>query len=224
MNVERVNVERVNVEGVNVEGVNNSNNSVNFGERDNLKCLFCSSYNRGLEGVLDSWLDIRREFPTATLDIYYGRETWGILTKEKLSELIEKIESLKLQGVNEMGRVSHRLLFERMHKASVLVNISRFEETYGIVFAKAMAAGMSVVGTDVIDSKIVHPSIELMDRRKSDEILRDEFTEKLIGVLRSASIGELEEERGKYIQYAKDNLTWYASALRLVDFIEETLD
>ncbi len=110
--------------------------------RDFYKCIYASNYSRGLEDLLEIWPHIRKRFPQASLDIYYGRETWGIMTPTEMAQLCIKIEDLKNQGVTEMGKVSHAALARAMFLAGFwLFPYKNFSETFCIVGAMAQQAG-----------------------------------------------------------------------------------
>jgi len=57
-------------------------------ERKPYSCAYISNYARGLTLLLDIWPTIKSKFPKATLDIYYGRNTFGLLNDEGLNKII----------------------------------------------------------------------------------------------------------------------------------------
>lgn len=199
-------------------------NGVDFGElnpqaeRDPSLCGFFSAYHRGLLGVLESWSEIREAHPDAKLEIYYGRQGWGLNTEQEMAKIIPLIESLKEHGVTEKGRVSHKQLAEAMSRTSLMVNTSKFQETYGIVHAKSAAAGVILVGTDVIDPSLLPAEIELLNH--NDPQLKNNFIKLVIQRLGEAKTGQLEELREKCKQHARDHLGWDRSAKRMADFLE----
>ncbi len=65
------------------------------------------------------------------------------------AKLVRKIRSLGLDGTLQVrGALAREQVLERMERAKVLLHTSRFE-AFGLVFAEALAAGMSVVSTPV---------------------------------------------------------------------------
>lgn len=112
-------------------------------KRDKYKCIYASNYTRGLSILLSVWPFVKQQIPQATLDIYYGRETYNALDKNQFQILINTLTSLKPLGVNEMGKVGHQQLADVMCSASVwsypcLGN----SETFCITAVKAQAAGL----------------------------------------------------------------------------------
>lgn len=122
-------------------------------------CAYISNYGRGLDILLDLWPRIRSEYKEATLDIYYGRNTWGVLNEAQTKAIIKKIEDLKEQGVVEHGMVSHSKLAEELKTKSLLLYPSNtMSETFCISVVKAAAAGVICVTTRLAAlAETVHP-------------------------------------------------------------------
>lgn len=114
---------------------------------------YFSSYSRGLECLLQLWPQIRAEVPDATLDIYYGWQSWDALAgaegppfKARINALLDE---LKTQGVTEHGRVSHEELAEAMKRTKVWAYPTEFHEIHCITALKAQEAGCYPVVTNV---------------------------------------------------------------------------
>ena len=168
-------------------------------------CIYASNYARGLALLLEIWPEIRKEFPTATLDIYYGRQTWGTMSKENEQALIKRLEDMKELGVTEKGMVGHQELADAMQNASVLTYPCNVEsETFCITAVKAQAAGMVPVTTRIgALRETVHPKAPTLDKMNKPKDYRD----KLIGVLRRIEKAGL--SRDDYIAFAH-TYTWDA--------------
>ncbi len=111
-------------------------------EKENpYSCIYASNYSRGLEELLEFWPTVKKQFPKATLDIYYGWNHWGNLSPERESYLKEHIERLKPLGVEEHGQVSHETLARAFEKASFWTYPCKAEETFCITALKAQFAG-----------------------------------------------------------------------------------
>lgn len=185
--------------------------------RDPLLCGYYSAYHRGLEGVLKVWPEVRKAHPGARLEIYYGRENWGLLSAPDLQRLVSTVEGLKEQGVTERGRVPHRDLAIAMKRASLFVTASHFPETYGIVHVKAMAAGTILVGTNVIDSSLVPPELPLLDH--NSPTLERDLASTIVARLNQALTGDLEPLRVRCQEYVREHHTWAAGVGRLVTLL-----
>ena len=110
------------------------------------RIIYASSYNRGLETILNIWKEIRTEVPDATLHIYYGWNVYDKFVKEgyiKTNAFKQRLlPLLKQEGVFEYGRINHRDLAEAYARASVLAYPCNYEgEINCIALTKAIASG-----------------------------------------------------------------------------------
>ena len=103
--------------------------------------IYGSNYARGLELLIDIWPQVERCFPKATLDIYYGWETFGLLDPKKANQLRHNIGQLVYQGVSEKGRVGHEELNRAYGKASFWTYPCTQAETFCITALRAQFAG-----------------------------------------------------------------------------------
>jgi glycosyltransferase involved in cell wall biosynthesis len=114
---------------------------------------YFSAYYRGLECLLEMWPYIRQQVPDATLDVYYGWQSWVSMEGEQGRPFYErvttKLSSLSELGVTEHGRVSHRQLAQAMKETAVWAYPTEFPEIHCITALKAQEAGMWPVVTDV---------------------------------------------------------------------------
>lgn len=107
--------------------------------------VWTSSYDRGLENLLNMWPDVKKAVPDATLDVYYGWELydttpWGM--KPSGQEWKAKMMKLLNQpGVTEYGRVGSDEVAQAYLKADVWAYPTEFPEIDCITATKAMAAG-----------------------------------------------------------------------------------
>ncbi len=104
-------------------------------------CIYGSNYARGLELLLDVWPQVKRQFPLATLDVYYGWQHWGLLTPEKEAKMRAQFVQLKDLDVHDHGLVSHEELNRAYEKASLWTYPCTAPETFCITALKAQLAG-----------------------------------------------------------------------------------
>jgi glycosyltransferase involved in cell wall biosynthesis len=115
-------------------------------ERYPHRLIYASSYNRGLEGILNMWSDIRKEVPDAEIHCYYG---WDTYDKAVLSGDVKddgfKAQMLKLmsqEGVFEHGRIGHKELLKEYAKAAIFAYPCTYTgEINCIALTKAIACG-----------------------------------------------------------------------------------
>jgi glycosyltransferase involved in cell wall biosynthesis len=123
-------------------------NGVNLEQFQSLKprsnpysCIYGSNYARGLEVLLDCWPQVKKRFPKATLDIYYGWQHWQQMTPEKEQKLRTQVAQLKTLDVQEHGLVSHEELNRAYEKASFWTYPCTMIEVFCITALRAQLAG-----------------------------------------------------------------------------------
>lgn len=113
---------------------------------------YFSSYDRGLETLLDMFPAIKEQVPEATLDIYYG---WQMFDKyhsknpEKMKWKWQMIRKMAAVGAVDHGRVSHEELADAMKEIQVWAYPTEFTEIHCITALKAQEAGCIPVTTNV---------------------------------------------------------------------------
>lgn len=113
---------------------------------------YFSSYDRGLECLLDMWPKIKEQVPEATLDIYYGWDMFKQMhakNPEKMRWLWLMMKKMNQDGVKEHGRVSHVELAKAMKEITVHAYPTEFTEIHMITALKTAEAGMHQVHTGV---------------------------------------------------------------------------
>ena len=118
--------------------------------RNPFQFIYTSSYDRGLEQLLEMWKEIKTRVPEATLSVYYG---WGNFDK-RFSDNPERklwknriVELLKQDGIKEFGRVSHAEIAKAMLSSGIWAYPSTWLETNCITGLKAQIAGAVPVVT-----------------------------------------------------------------------------
>ena len=184
---------------------------------------YFSNYARGLELLIDIWPKIRRQFPQATLDIYYGRETWNTMADWKLAKLITTIDNYQDLGVVERGKVGHEQLAQAMQQTSVwCYPCIDSGETFCITAVKCQAAGCIPVTTRIgaLD-ETVHPDAPRVTRIEGHDDL-DLYYKLVIDVLTRIRDDptSIVEERQKYVEHAKQ-FDWPACIDKWLKLYEE---
>jgi len=111
-------------------------------QRDNpYACIYASNYGRGLEVLLDVWPKVKKKYPQATLDIYYGWNHWGLLSPQAEKKLREQIVKLEKLDVVEHGLVSHQELNAAYARASLWTYPCTADETFCITALRAQRSG-----------------------------------------------------------------------------------
>lgn len=163
-------------------------------------CGYFSNYSRGLTNLLDIWTEVKKKFPKATLEIFYGRETWGSMSNEDLEKLVKRIQLFKKRGVYERGKLGHEELAEKMKEISIWTYPCTTDtETFCITAIKAQAAGMIPVTTRIgALEETVHPEAPSLPIYNCGK-----YKELLLQTMQNIE----KEDRKKYKEFA-ENFTW----------------
>lgn len=194
---------------------------------------YFSNYHRGLKQLLLLWPEIKKNYPKCTLNVFYGRETWGILSDEKLAEIVSLIKQYENMGVKEKGKVDHITLANEMSETSMLVYPCNCRtETFCITAVKCQAAGMLCVSSrngalaETVSPHSSCSSLEIYDNSSLESIELQEYKkvlfEKLDEIKNSANDKNLQNkiinERIMNIEFSKKH-TWDEVCKRWIDFI-----
>ena len=154
---------------------------------------YFSAYYRGLETLLDMWSAIRREVPDATLDVYYGWESWVALQGEDdfYDRMEAKFKELESEGVTVHGRVSHQELAKAMKEIQVWAYPTEFQEIHCITALKAQEAECYPVTTNVAALAETVQSGETIKTKRigSDEYKQLKFVNAVVSALKQLKTG-----------------------------------
>lgn len=175
--------------------------------------IYPSAYYRGLETLVDIWADVRKEVPEATLDIYYGWQSWVANEGEDdfYHRMNEKIEAHKDLGVTEHGRVSHEVLADKYLESKVWAYPTEFPEIFCITAVKANLAGCKPVITDVAAlTETGGPSAKFIETDKiyTDEYNKEKFTKQVIKALKEDHDATIQKEWAKKFDWSQVALDW----------------
>lgn len=174
---------------------------------------YFSNYARGLFALILIWPEIRIQYPEATLDVYYGRETWNTMPQHEFDYVIQKMEQYKTLGVTERGKVGHLELAEAMQTISVWAYpCLASSETFCITAIKAQMAGCIPVTTRIAAlNETIHPdapSIPHVRTMPDVQAYRDLLLQTLQRI-RDTNPDSIEAERQRYIDFSQQ-FTWSA--------------
>ena len=120
--------------------------------RDPHKLVYSSSHVRGLAYLYEIWPDIKKAVPDATLNVFYGRESYDAVHRgnpERMKWMDGMMAKAKaLDGVTDYGKVSHKRIMEEFFSAGIWPYPCPFPEIYCITAIKAQAAGAVPVASN----------------------------------------------------------------------------
>jgi glycosyltransferase involved in cell wall biosynthesis len=140
-------------------------------KREPHRVIYTSSYDRGIELILENWSEIRKAVPDAELHCYYGWDTYlnyvnkGLIKDDGFYERMQKLFSQ--EGVVEHGRVGHKELAEEYAKASIYAYPCTYTgEINCIALTKAIACGCYPLTNDfaVLPERNTHGKVVKNER------------------------------------------------------------
>lgn len=119
-------------------------------DRNPKKVIYTSSYDRGLEHLLDIWPEVLSEVTDAELHIYYGWGNWDKMRTLKTQRdwKTQMLKKMNQPGVFEHGRISHLELSKEMLGSGIFAYPCHFEEISCISAMKGQVAGCVPLTTD----------------------------------------------------------------------------
>ena len=190
-------------------------NPINF--ENPYSCGYYSNYGRGLDIILNIWSDIKITYPQATLDIYYGRNTYGTLRDDQLKSITDKIAELSDLNVYERGLVGHRELAKAMCNTSLwLYPCNNYSETFCITAIKAQLAGMIPITTRMgaLNETVCDEAFTMDSIFNLENI--DRYKNMVLDVMKNINYDYIKEKRLKCIEFAS-NYTWDRCVNKWID-------
>lgn len=121
-------------------------------DRDPHKMIYASSHVRGLAYLYKIWPEVKKAVPDATLDVYYGRESYDKVHKgnpERMKWMDEMIAKANdLEGVTDHGKASQEKIVQEIFKSGITPYPCPFPEIYCISMVKAQAGGAVPVASN----------------------------------------------------------------------------
>ena len=187
-------------------------NADNKFERTPHRMVYMSSYNRGLKILLENWNKIRTEVPDATLDVYYGWQSYDALNSDNPERMAWKRDMVKLMkqpGIKEHGRVGHQQIIEELNKAEILAYPCVFPEVYAITFVKALAAGTPIVASDFAELGNYKDGIKVHYEQGKVQEFTDEYIATLIDALKgNKKFTDTKESSRKQFSWSNTAMGW----------------
>jgi len=190
--------------------------------RNNKQLIWMSSYDRGLEWLLNMWPEIKKQVPDVTLRIFYGwnlfdfvhannpeRQAW----KKKINEMMNQ------DGITHVGRVGHKELEKAIKESGIWAYPTDFGEISCISAMKAQCWGAIPVVSDYAALKetvqygIKIPLDEPYKARTKE--WQAKYVENLVQLLNNPS--KQEELRKPMRSWAKKTFAWSTVAKSWTD-------
>jgi glycosyltransferase involved in cell wall biosynthesis len=176
--------------------------------RDLHKVIYTSSYDRGLEHLLEMWPKVIEAVPDATLDIYYGWQLFDRFYSDNPSSMNWKkkmLEMMAYKGVKEHGRLPQPELKKVMGICSVWAYPTHFGEINCISAMKAQAYGCEPV---VVNYAALQTTVQYGRKVEGDiydQETKDAFVKELIDSLKNPMS---DEKRNEMMDWAQKKFAW----------------
>lgn len=159
-----------------------------------------SSYDRGLDVLLEILEEVKKEIPDFTLDVYYG---WDVFDKfhsgnpERMKWKWQMIRKMHDLGVKEHGRVSHEELAKAMKEIQVWAYPTSFPEIDCITATKVQMAGIEPVtsGLAALQTSVMKDEPEIVDIHLKPKELQ-KFAKRLTYALKHP-LSEADQAKGR---------------------------
>ena len=189
--------------------------------------VYTSSYDRGLEHLLDIWPDVLKEVPDARLLIAYGWDLFDKIqggNKERMEWKEKMVEKMAHPSINELGRLSHKDVALLMKSSDVFAYPCHFAEIFCIAAAKAQMAGAipvvttsdsclkETVGIGLQVSGTLDASKQLEQGAAAPAEVLAKYKEELIKFLKNDSLRS--DVREQAMKYARETFDWGKVASR----------
>lgn len=171
----------------------------------NQKLIWQSSYDRGLQHLLKIWPEILEKFPDATLDIFYGWETFDKYyynNAERMAWKQKIVQQMGQRGIHHHGRVGQKTLREYHKKCGILAYPTHFEETFCIGAVECQAAGCVPVTMNLAALKETVGCGLKIDGDIFDPKVRKNYLNGLLTMMGDYNLWEQESKKG--IEFAKE--------------------
>ncbi len=175
----------------------------------NHKLFYGSSYDRGLDIVLQLWPKIKEKYPDATLDICYGWNLFATGYKDNPERLewMDKVNAqMKQAGITHHGRVGKEELKTIREKCGIWVYPSYFTEINCITALESQRDGLVPCTVDLAALDETVQSGFKVHAKDPDAIydyeVRQEWLDNLFKLMGDKELWEKESKKGQ--EFSKD--------------------
>lgn len=186
------------------------------------RIVYTSSYDRGLQHLLEMWPKVIEAVPDAQLNIYYGWQLFERFYAGNPASMswMDKMKTMMTQpGVNEHGRLSQEKLKEELLVSGVWAYPTHFGEINCISAIKAQAYGCEPV---VVNYAALQETVQYGRKVEGDiydQETKDEFAKQLIAALQEPMS---DDARNEMSAWAREKYSWDKLAQDWTEEFNET--
>ncbi len=177
-------------------------------KRNNKRIIYTSSFDRGLQHLLEMWPEIRKAVPDAELEIFYG---WQLFDKfyagnpASMAWKAKMVEMMGQEGIVKHGRLTQPELEKEMRTCGIFSYPAHFGEINCISAIKAQAFGCEPV---VINYAALRETVRYGRKVEGDiydDETKEEYKKQLIDALKHPMT---KPKRVKMMQWANKIYKW----------------
>lgn len=181
------------------------------------RLIYMSAYNRGLKVLLKNWDKVKEAIPDATLDVYYGWNSYDAINGQNPERMAWKQSIVDLinscDGVTDHGKIGHNQIIKEIKSADYFAYPCVFDEVYCISYVKAMAGGAYPIASDCAELATYKDDGGTQVHYEFGSRELDKFSDDYIDTLiKTMKKGVTEQERDEMSQKALSKYTWSATA------------
>ena len=177
-------------------------------------CIYTSSYDRGLENLLNVWGDVKKEVPEAELHIFYGWKLFAHFYRgnpERMAWMRKMEDLMKQPGITHHGRVGQPEMESWYKKCGIWAYPSHFYEINCISAIKSELWGAVPV---VTDHAALKETVQFGKKIKGEIYENFALSPKLLEEYKKELISALKDEewqkgeREKMMPWAREKYSW----------------
>lgn len=171
----------------------------------NHKLFWGSSYDRGLDILLDLWPKVIEKFPDAELHICYG---WNLFIKgyrdnpERMKWMDKMTKKMRLKGIHHYGRVNKAILKQIRSKCGIWAYPTSFTEINCITALESQYDGLVPVTMSLAALKETVGSGTKVEGDIFDYGIKEKWLEELFRYMSDEELWKKESEKAH--EFAKD--------------------
>lgn len=186
--------------------------------RNNYACFWGSSYDRGLEHLLDIWPEVKKAVPQAELHIYYGWNLYDAAYPDNSERHAWKVkidQKMNQPGITHHGRVGQKQLLIDMKKYGLWTYPTDFDEISCITAMNSQILGVIPV---TMNKAALKETVRYGTKLKgdiNDPRIKTAYTLALIEWLKNH--GAQKETRREMMEESKKLFSWEGVAKDWID-------
>jgi len=117
-----------------------------YGDRKKYKLIMASALIKGFMPVFDTWTNVKRHFPGASLTIYGSQKLHGLEDNKIQQAFLDEMET---EGATVQNPIPQSILADKMRESWVLLMPNSYPEICSNLLLQAQACGLPVITSNI---------------------------------------------------------------------------